>query len=201
MGFRIAAAREVDVGGNRIANVPFLIFGDGQQPFNEMTQEERGGIGLPVQMALGSISWTKDEIEIGALEAPRGEPSLCFDGLMPVTKLEMAGEEVPVQLDTGAETTDLWPPFAKRFAGAVAGGRREKRRVGGVGQNVEVESIVVERLPVRLGGKAVTLEPAEVHVEKTDGASLRYYGRVGMDLMRQARRVSVDFRTMRVALD
>lgn len=201
VGFRIAVAREVDVGGNRIAHVPFLIFGDHQQPFNEMTPEERGGIGLPVQIALRSMAWRADEIEFGVTELPAGERNLCFDGLMPVTKLGVSGEEVLVQLDTGATTTDLWPPFAKRFASAVEGGKREKRRVGGVGQNVDVESIIVEQLPVRLGGKALTLKPAEVHVEKTDGASGRYFGRVGMDLLRQGARVSIDFQAMRLAIE
>ena len=198
--FRIAVAREVNVGGNRIAHVPFLIFGDDQQPFHEMTQEERGGIGLPVQMALRSMAWSGDELEFGFTGVGAGERNLCFDGLMPVTKLGVGGAEVLVQLDTGATTTDLWPPFAKRFAGVVAGGKREKRRVGGVGQNVDVESIVVEQLPVRVGGKAVVLRPAEVHVETTDGASGRYFGRVGMDLLRQGERVAIDFAAMRLEL-
>jgi len=202
IGLRIAMAREIDVGGIPISHVPFLVFGDDQQPFNEMEQEERGGIGLPVQLALRSMRWTsKGEFELAFVGAQVGEPNLCFDGLMPVTKLGVEGEEVLVQLDTGATTTDLWPPFAKRFAGAIKAGKREKRRVGGVGQNIEVESIVVDQLPVRMGGKALTLKPAEIHMEKTDGASLRYYGRVGMDLLRQSERVSIDFRTMQLTLE
>lgn len=199
IGFRIAVAREMDVGGNKIAHVPFLIFGDNQQPFNEMTQEERGGIGLPVQFALRSMRWTAGEFEFGSDGSRGGEANLCFDGLFPVTKLGVGDAEVLVQVDSGAGTTDLWPPFAKRFASVVKGGRREKRRLGGVGQNIDVESIVVDELAVRLGGKAVTLRPAEIHMEKTDGASLRYFGRVGMDLMNQGN-VTIDFRAMQLIM-
>ena len=202
VGFRIAVARAVEVGGVRIEHVPFLVFGDGQQPFNELKQEERGGLGLPVQLALKSMRWTSRELEFGVTSGGSdGEPNLCFDGLMPVTKLTSGGEEVLVQLDTGAETTDLWPPFAKRFPTAVQSGKREKRRVGGVGQNVNVEAIVVDSLPVRVGGKDVKLRPAEIHLEKTDAASDRYFGRVGMDALAQAGRVTVDFRAMRLSME
>lgn len=154
-------ARTLQVGGCLIEHVPFIIFNDEQQPFDELPQQERGGIGLPVQFALRSLRWDS----------------------------------------TGAGTTDLWPPFAKRFAAQLATARRETRRVGGVGQTIEVESLIAPSLPVRLGGKAITLKPAEVHLAKTDGASLRDYGRAGMDLLAQSSRVTVDFRQMRLVLE
>lgn len=195
VGFRLAVARTLQVGGCLIEHVPFMIFSDDQQPFDELPQQERGGIGLPVQLALRSLRWdSSGAFEFAAANTPSGPANLYFDGLMPCTRLGFGEAELNVQLDTGAETSDLWPPFAKRFAAQLADARRETRRVGGVGQTIEVESLIAPSLAVRLGGKAITLKPAEVHLGKTDGASLRDYGRAGMDLLAQASRVTVDFR-------
>lgn len=150
---------------------------------------------MPVQFALRSLRWdSSGAFEFAATNAPSGPANLYFDGLIPCTRLGFGDAELNVQLDTGAETTDLWPPFAKRFAAQLADARRETRRVGGVGQTIEVESLIAPSLAVRLGGKALTLKPAEVHLGKTDGASLRDYGRAGMDLLQQASQVTVDFR-------
>ena len=202
VGFRLAVARALQVGGCLIEHVPFMIFSDDQQPFDELPQQERGGIGLPVQFALRSLRWDSNgAFEFAAANIPPGPANLYFDGLMPCTRLGFGEAELNVQLDTGAGTTDLWPPFAKRFAAQLANARRETRRVGGVGQNIEVESLIAPSLLVRLGGKAIMLKPAEVHLAKTDGASLRDYGRAGMDLLAQSSRVTIDFRQMRLVLE
>lgn len=205
VAFRLGIARTLAIGGCLIEHVPFMIFGDDQQPFDELPQQERGGIGLPVQLALGSLRWdSAGNFDLAARETPPGPnspPTLYFEGLMPCTRLGFGDAELNAQLDTGAETTDLWPPFAKRFAAQLTNAKRETRRVGGVGQNVNVESLIAPSLPVRLGGKALTLKPAEIHLAKTDGGSLRDYGRIGMDLLNQSTRVTIDFRQMRLILE
>lgn len=206
VAFRLAIARTLHIGDCLIEHVPFMIFGDDQQPFDKLPQQERGGIGLPVQLALGSLRWdSSGNFDFASPRTtpapPNSPPNLYFDGLMPCTRLGFHDAELNAQLDTGATTTDLWPPFAKRFSAQLTHAKRETRRVGGVGQNINVESLIAPSLPVRLGGKPLTLKPAEIHLDKTDGASLRDYGRIGMDLLNQSTRITIDFRQMRLILD
>jgi hypothetical protein len=201
IGFQLAIARRLEIGGCSLEQVPFLVFRDDQQPFNELAQDERGAIGLPVQLALGGFRWKPEgELELG-FPAAGGEPNLCFDGLAPVVECGYGdAAHLPVQLDTGAVTTDLWPPFAKRFRAVTVGRERSRHRISGVGQDVDVDAMVVDRLALAIGGRTVTLAPADVYLEKTLPNSERYYGNVGMDLLRQANQVTLDFRAMRLTL-
>src|SRR5437868_14434035 len=57
MSYRIAVAKSLVLGGIELSNVAFLVSSNEQQPFVDMEPGQRGLIGMPALLALGSITW------------------------------------------------------------------------------------------------------------------------------------------------
>jgi hypothetical protein len=187
----------------RLKNVAFLVFRDDEDPFADLPSNRRGAIGLPVLLALGALSWgADDQFKIGT-PAPSGvESNLGFDGALPIVRLSVEGKPLSFNLDTGAEETMLWPPFAREFPAMIErSGQRGTTAVGGVGSSRDVESIELPTLSLALGGRSVTLVPASVLLKATTPDTQRRFGNVGLDLLNQARRTTIDFRAMTLALN
>jgi hypothetical protein len=70
--------------------------------------------------------------------------------------------------------------------------------VGGV---QKFESTSITKVVLELGGKAVVLQPAHI-VETQQGTTSKwFYGNLGVDLLRQAETVTINFRAMTLQLD
>jgi len=203
--FRIALAKSLVLGGIELTNVAFLVASNGQPPFADMEPGQRGLIGLPVLRALGSITWTRE----GFFEANRSSKSLnlaganiCFDDLDVITQARFEGQALPFVLDTGAETSDLWPKFAGIASDLVRkSGIHESHTVAGMGGSQKFEATSIPKVILQLGGKSVTLQPAHILETQERTQSKWFYGNLGVDLLRQAQTVTVDFRTMTLKLD
>ena len=70
----------------------------------------------------------------------------------------------------------------------------------GVGHSVDVESITLPEVRLRIGGFDTLLRPADVLASQTLPAGQRDHGNLGMDLLGQARSVTIDFRSMMLVL-
>jgi LAS superfamily LD-carboxypeptidase LdcB len=67
--------------------------------------------------------------------------------------------------------------------------------IGGSGYR---EVVRIPRLGLRIGGLEVTLRPADVFSRPVGNE--HHHGLLGMDLLSQAREVTIDFRSMSVGL-
>ena len=204
MGARTTVVNELRVGATRLRHVAFLVVGDDQQPFIDLTPNERGVLGIQVLLALEAFRWTLDgTFEIVGPTQPRSrrEANMCFDGATPVTEARFGDRRITMHLDTGAVDTQLWPRFASDFATLLTqAGVPGTKRVTGVGHRVSVASVVMPELLLRIGGIETVLRPAYVLVSETSAAGQRHHGNLGMDLMGQVRSVTIDFRSMILAL-
>ena len=199
---RVATAEDLVAGGVRLKNVAFLVFRDDQEPFRELPLGSRGAIGLPVLLAFGTFSWGIDTFEIGDSTAGRPLANLCFDGALPIVRLSFEGTPLVFNLDTGAEETMLWPPFATAFADLIGrSGRAMTTSVNGVGSSVNAASRELPRVDLTLGGRVVRLAPASVLLQSTTADTRRRFGNLGLDLLNQAARTTISFRSMSLALD
>jgi predicted aspartyl protease len=205
VAFRTAVADQLEIGKARLHSVPFLVIGDDQQPFVDAPQDQRGILGLPVLQALETVRWGRDGIFEVALYLNRDNtraPNLCFEGGDVFTQAEFAERKITLLIDTGADTTRLWPSFAKDFANIVDQFRKnESTKVSDVGRSVELESIRVPEITLRVGGGAVVLHPAQVLLKQTTDASRWHHGNLGLDLLNQARVVTIDFEAMTLTLE
>jgi predicted aspartyl protease len=204
MGVRTTVVDQLQVGATILRHIAFLVVGDDQQPFVDLAPDERGVLGIPVLLALEAFRWTADgafEIDVPTARRDRREANVCFDGATPVTEGLVGDRRITMLVDTGAVGTQLWPTFAGEFAALLSqSGAAGTKRVTGVGHSVDVESITLPEVRLRIGGFDTVLRPANVLVSHTLPAGQRDHGNLGMDLLGQARSVTIDFRSMMLVL-
>jgi tetratricopeptide (TPR) repeat protein len=205
VSLRLALADTVDVAGVRLHNVAFFVVGDRQQPFVNMKPGHRGLIGLPVLLALQSFRWTRDgtfESLGGARPADAATANICFDGLSLITEARFGSQNLPFVLDTGAATTELWPRFQLAAADTIRKfGTDETHIVSGIGGSQRFKSISLPSVTLELGGRSVALKPAHILKSYARESSKWYYGNLGVDLLKQANSVTLDFRDMTLSLE
>jgi hypothetical protein len=203
--FRIAIADRLSVGEYSFRNVPFLVVGDDQQPFVELLMGERGLLGLPLILAFRTIRWSQPgSFELGFAPGVRHSQisRLCFDGLQPVIEGEFQQKMINVFLDTGATRTRILPLFAKDFSSFLKEfGKKGSEKVTGVGGSIEVDSFNLPLVTLRIGGFDATLRYTPVLLKETTSDSRWWHVWVGMDLLNQARAVTIDFTSMMLLLE
>jgi hypothetical protein len=202
--FRIALARSLSIGGVVLNNVAFLVAGDDQHPFVDMEPGQRGLIGLPVLIALGSISWNPQGaflVDRTTKLANMRASNLFFDDLMLITEAAFEHQELPFVVDTGAESTELWPKFSKVASKLISkSGSHESHSVTGVGGKREFDAITIPKVVLTLRGQPVALQPAHVLQTQQRSVGQWFFGNLGIDLLGKPRSVQIDFRTMTLRL-
>ncbi len=134
------ATADVAIGNTRLRNVAFMVLPDSAILFATLRPEQQGALGLPVLLALQQVSWDREgDFRIGeGYDPSRSASMLAFDGADPIVRFSC--DELPLTgiFDTGAETTDLWPPFAARFSSLLRrtgiAGTKQVRGFGGEGR-------------------------------------------------------------------
>jgi hypothetical protein len=117
--------------------------------------------------------------------------------------MQFEDHNLTLRLDTGATTTDLYPPFAELLPELIRSGSKN-----GVVQNVResggaknMNAAILESLRMSIGGFPVTLKPANVLLMHTTETSQYLQGNLGIDLLQQARRTIFDFKKMTLTLE
>jgi len=205
VSYRIAVAKSLVLGGIELSNVAFLVSSDDQQPFVDMEPGQRGLIGMPVLLALGSIAWTRE----GVFEADRSPlpvnllaANMFFEGLNLITQARFDRRLLPFVLDTGASTSELWPKFAGVARDLIRkSGTHQPNKVMGMGGGEKSDVTSIPKVMLELGGKSVALQPAHILETQQRTESKWFYGNLGIDLLRQAQRVTINFKTMTLKLD
>jgi predicted aspartyl protease len=196
-----AVADELRIGECDVRNVPLVVLPDSRPPMDELARGERGIIGLPVLLALGTLRWSADgTFEIGGPSSPGASPTLCFDELLPIVRVEWEGKPLDFVLDTGnVAGTQLWERFALEQRHLMEKqGAKAKEWLVTIGSSGYREVVRIPRLGLRIGGLEVTLRPANVFSRPVGNE--HHHGLLGMDLLDQAREVTIDFRSMSVGL-
>jgi hypothetical protein len=121
-----------------------------------------------------------------------------------VVTATVAGRRVPATLDTGAdtgaETTDLYKPFADEFAKLLEeNGKKDSTEERGVGHTETFDSVTLPELRIHLDGVDTVLSPAHVLL-KSIGANC-CVGNFGMDLLKQAPSFSIDLGAMTLRME
>lgn len=200
--FSVATA-DVAIGNTRLRNVAFTVLPDSAILFATLRPEQQGALGLPVLLALERVSWDHDgNFRIGqGYDPSRNASMLAFDGADPIVLFTCRQVALAGIFDTGAETTDLFPPFAAHFSDLL---RREgvagTKQVRGFGGEGKVPDIVLPKLDLFMGGITLRMTSADVLTAQTTADSEWLAGRVGLDLLRKARGVTIDFSVNKVQL-
>jgi len=198
VGFRIAVAKDLAVGGTKFRDVSFLIFPDDQKPWASLPPGRRGLLGIPVLLGLHRLEWSNDQtLRVGGTSSKHDIPSsnLYFDDDHLVVLAMFQDRPIALTLDTGAETTDLYGKFATEFSSLInQSGKRISQKVEGVSNNAEFEAISVPEVVLRIGSFPAALKPAHVIIKQLGQAWS--YGNLGLDVITQADKFVIDFDTM-----
>ena len=201
---RTAVAKTLSVGSTIFYNVSFAVLPD-VEPWKSMPSGRGGIIGVPILLHLGCIRWTKSgRWEVGCRDgSSRSDTAnLVFFGNHLLLASTVLKRQAFMTLDTGAETTDLNANFARQFAREIQDvGKKSSTRVEGLGGSTDIESITVPKLDFLIGGKSATLRPANVTLQENSALGGRCcIGNIGLDLLLQTARVTIDFSRMNLHL-
>ena len=199
-GMRLAEAHDLWVGGIHLKNVAFAVFPDRNEPFVDLPEGRKGILGIPVLLAMGSICLEKNNriiLSNSQMTADGQSLPLAFDGQNPLVRIEFRATPLTFTLDTGADRTYLYKPFADAFPSLIQTGRRRQEKVTGVSGRSFQESVDVPSVRFSLAkGVEVELAPATVILSPTSAQSKWTAGNFGFDLLDKARPFTIDFRTM-----
>jgi len=162
---------------------------------------QRGILGLPVLIALETIRWTREgSLEIGR---PSGKPQgsrICFDGTDPLTEMEMEGHRVDMVLDTGGDDSEFWLRFANDFPSLMDKGTSGSRQLTGFAGSSSFDALILPTLSFQVAGLQATLRDVPVLHKKSVPASAFHHGRLSLDVLHQAREVTLDLKSLRLSL-
>jgi predicted aspartyl protease len=196
----IVVAKNLAIGNIEFRNVAFVVVPDNQEPFVDLPAGQKGILGLPVMLGLKTLRWRRgSEIEIGFAAAAKdlSRANLCFDEGDPVALAEFQQREIEFLLDTGADESELWPPFAKEFSEVMSqSSKKESKTVSGFTGSKDVDVITLPEVQIKFAGFDASLRPATVLTKVAAGSGNRYFGRAGMDIFNQAQTVTIDFGAM-----
>ncbi len=186
----VAVANDLTIGNFHLRNVLFLVqAGD---------DEASGAIGLPVFLALETLRWNSDgTMEFGFPAQPRNlaESNLALAGNLLLTLADLEGAKLLLGVDTGSYESMLFPGFAREFAG------RMNSPVPLGSRDAPDGTVAISLASLRVGGLRTPLNPAPVYAKDPLDAASDLHGWLGMDLLGQARSVTLDLAAMKLTLD
>jgi hypothetical protein len=205
VGFRMATAKDVAIGKMHFKDVSFAVFPDQKEPMSLMPLDRRGIIGLPLMVAIGTFHWEANgTLTIG--EEPQRlvteQSNLIFDaGDHVLLQATFQGQPIWTTFDSGASTTDIYAPFARRFSDYLQNnGKTGNNQIIGLGGSENYDSIDIPALPLEIAGKNLTLRPAHI-MTKHQNYRDWIFANIGKDLYMQTSGFTLDLQAMRLELE
>jgi hypothetical protein len=199
---RMAFAKTLEIGKYGFRNVAFLVTPDAT--LGDAAHEVPGAVGLPLLIAMETFQWNRDgDLQFGYPidgSGAAGEPNLCFDGWLLAARIKLQQRKIYAVLDTGNPASQWWPPLAHDFPTLLeqSSGKRTVDIFGG--DAAQAEASIVPHLSLQIGGLPVTQDDAPILSVPTGHTSDYYAGNLGLDPLMQARRVSIDFKSLVLTL-
>jgi len=202
---RVAIADRLEIAGNVLRNVPFLIIADEALSFTLPTgrYEIKAIVGLPVLRALGRVRIEAAGRFAVLGPAPAGEAgvqNMYGVGDEIYVDVALGGRPVALQLDTGANRTSLTARYAAANAAAVAAlGTRNASSQGAGGARVQPVARWTQ-VPVAVGGRELVLPEISIALPAAGGRPPQDNGTLGQDVLRRFDSYTLDFIAMRLSL-
>lgn len=195
----LAIVPALAVGDTRLKNAPFWVVDDARL-------DVPGLLGIDVLLKFRTIRWNSSGVvEIGFPARPLDgrEANMYFEDAYPIVQATSHGQDgLTFYLDTGFTDTHFFVPFAARLLDVVStSGRQSMYEMSGEAGSSKLKDLVVPKITLHVGGMDVSLRNAVVLLEKAPAVNDWHHGRIGIDLLNQAERVTLDFQAMRLTLE
>lgn len=202
---RTMVVPELRLGSVVIRNALFLVLDDDLFPSSKTKYglARRGLIGAPILCGLREFSETADgRLVVPASPRRRTVENMFLSGLMPVVEVLHRGSRLALCLDTGATTTVLFPPFYRQYRGEIDS-RSFARDVtiDGVGSSRTVPVRRLDEFAFRAGGRRLALRRVLVQTREIMPDTRFFHGTLGVDLLTQCSRMTLNFGSMSFLLE
>ena len=199
----VAVAKEMLIGKVRYQNVIFLVFPDEDLA---LAGNERipGLVGFPVVNAMDEIRFRRDGVlEIPQVAAQRSTANLALNDLEPLVQARYNRDDLLCRLDTGAEKTDFYEPFFRRYRERIEShGKRVTTTRGGVGGYQDFEAYRLNRFLLTVASLDIQLRRVDVLTQTTRPPQLNYLDcNLGRDALDQFPAYVLNFRDMALILE
>lgn len=201
---RIGIAPRLEIAGNVLTNVPFLILDDAALTFPQVP----GGytipaiIGIPEMRALGRLRMAQAgrlTVLPPAADGEAGAANLHADGNQLFADVGIGGRTVPLLLDTGADRTSLTALYAEAEPARVAALRTGQANYSSAGGTRVRRFAIWPEAPLALAGRSLTLPQLNIELPGS-GPAPDDNGTLGSDVLRRFESYTLDFRAMRLSL-
>ncbi len=202
----------LSIGTATLHNVPVLIVPDEDLSIAPLHLQMRALLGLPVLMALGRLTFTRD----GSITAtpPSAAPSsdtgaplwlgnsqlLVQAGTLPGSQgFRFGGIHEPrlFVLDTGSGSSYLTDHYRNEHPEEFHGPPPEMAKLAGTGGEVDVAAYAARDLPLWFGSSEVELNGQHILTAPLSGNIEHYEGLIGQDVLSTVQSYTIDFRSMR----
>ncbi|SIS59026.1 Aspartyl protease [Chryseobacterium ureilyticum] len=193
----LAVCKKMVLGNIVVENAVFLVFEDSALSFPQINYQINGILGFPVIEALKEVQLTQDDYFI----VPEKETTINFpsnmaiDGLSPLIFID--GKHF--SFDTGADHTILYAPFyLENKKNMDAKYQLTKIGMGGAGGKIEHDGFKVDHT-FHILGKPILLK--NISVLKTKINKETVYGNIGQDVIKQFKKMTLNFDHMFIKFD
>jgi predicted aspartyl protease len=183
---RLAVASNLQFGPARLHNVVFLVLADQALNIEALQYQIAGILGLPVLRALTRLAVSNTgAIEIHPRERTRaGAPNLFFDEASPIVEISRGEHRLQMFLDTGANSSVLYPSFRKALGPEETSKLETKQgKTAGAGGMVERKTEVVPTLRIQVLETPIDLKKVRLLAETPPGRSRYRDGMIGMNAL------------------
>jgi clan AA aspartic protease (TIGR02281 family) len=202
VGVRIGVADRLEIAGTVLRDVPFLIVDDEHLTFPlPGGYDIRAIIGFPVLRALKRFRIEHEgRFSVLPVSGERSaSPNLHASGNDLFVDVAIAGRNVPLHLDTGADETTLSARYTAANPAAVAGLQVSERRSASAGGTRSAQVATWRNASIGLAGRTLVLPSLPVHLPAT-GRMPRFNGTLGSNALRAFRSYTIDYAAMRLEL-
>jgi predicted aspartyl protease len=161
-----------------------------------------GILGYPVLEALGSFTFTGNELTV----APESQPTsrstrLYVDEMTPLVEATAGGHELIFGFDTGAFSSSFSAKYFRKFPHDFASLTDREYMVAGAGGTRSSRDYELPRVELELGSATATFKNVDVLTSDLGAGLLdEVFGNLGQDVIRQFKTVTIDFKRMRLSV-
>lgn len=196
---RLGVSKELRIGNVIVKNAVFLVFPDKDLFIKSANFQLNGILGFPVISALREFTITQNgRLIVPQVPRSRGLRNLALEGLNPYILGQFGSHRMTFALDSGANTSMLYPPFYHRVEWYASRLPKMQHRFAGVGSARSVEAFAAKDLKLGIGGREVSFSRIPVIPTEVNEASKTICGNLGQDMLSQFESVTINFELMSV---
>lgn len=197
----VGVADSMRIGGITVRNIPVTI-----NPDTTLNRVEDIDflIGADIMMLLGEVQIFPHEGKIVVPVRPTPKPgsgsNMYIDNMAPIVKGGSGGKTYVFFLDTGNGTATLSRSFYEQNKAEIdIKARRVRHLMGGIGAVEERDVLILPTWNISLGGKDIELLDVAVTLE--DNRLVPHAGNIGMAVINQFDKVTINFNDCFVVLE